>query len=477
MTGSVLMLISALLVYATSLVTYRFVRGQWTILSQPVTWFYLSWLVGLAMLSLPLFEYYESFSVESGAYVLAVLLVFSLGTVIATLVGPRTHRSPESNVGRLADNPPMRLIGLLLLAGIGGTIMLIANAILSGGLSVGERLDLGNAAAVRLDHMDGGDSRIGLLYGPANMASSLGGLGLAMAMYVVGARITRARRPLVIGIGILLGLNAIGALFAFGSRMFAVFAVVVAFLGFVQGRWSIGERVLVSRMGLRGYLLVGMAAMLTLVALWFSSTYFLEKRVAETSPTALLYRTHRALLSPEAHEISYRNKPLQYLLFSMSYATTPVATLTYYLDLPENRMPGPYYGEYNFPAIARWIRRFTFSGNPFSWELARYEIFKPLADISFGTNVWSTIVRDLIADFGKIGALIFVMALGYFSQRLTDTQATNPSVKRGVTLVYVQLILLFSGFISLFFMPQIHWPLYAAIVLLAFGRKSSIRSA
>jgi hypothetical protein len=150
-------------------------------------------------------------------------------------------------------------------------------------------------------------------------------------------------------------------------------------------------------------------------------------------------------------------------MLSLSYLTTPIPTLTFYLDLPEARQPGPFFGEYNFPALWRWGRRLTFTGDRFGWERARYDIFKPLGDIGFGMNVWSTMVRDLIADFGKYGALVFIALLNLLAQRVFDQQRRSPAAHQAGLLVYLRLLMVFSGLVSMLFMAQIHWPLYFAV--------------
>lgn len=481
MDGAAWVLIVAMLLYVTTLLIHRFVDSTKSPVRLPVTWFYASWLIGLLLLTLPIFKYFESFSETSGTYFIAILFSFSLGSLTAAFWNNTTkarfgNTSKISNKTEMPDEISLRWIVLLLAFGLIGTSLLLLNSVLGGGLSITERFDSDNLSAIRLEHMLGTGSNIGLLYGPANIMSSIGGLGMAFAFYMYGARagILKENKVIIrLAFAVLITNITIGFI-GFGSRMFVVFAGLVAFFAFTEGRWSIGERMIVKKLTTNHFLAVFMSAVILLITLWAAATFFLEKRVQNQDPQTLLFRTHRASFTPTVYELTRDDTTAQYFLFSLSYLTTPIPTLAFYLDLPESRQPGPFFGEYNFPAFARWGRRLTFLGDPFAWERARYEIFKPLGDIQFGTNVWATLSRDLIADFTKIGALAFTVGLGFLSQRVFDLQATRPSARRAGLLIYLRLILLFAGMLSILFMPQIHWPLYLVIFFVLRG--SSIRA-
>lgn len=472
MAGSFWVLLVALLLFATTLLMHRFIDGRWSFARLPVTWFYASWVLGLLLLTLPLFQYFEQFSGETGGYLLGVLCAFSVGAITAGFAGRRAARqwAQRGVSARPPSEPPevpVRLLIVLLAAGAIGTSLVMTNALLGGGLSLVERLDTENFAAVREAAFTPTRSQIGLLFGPANLMAAIGGLGVAYALFLYGSRqhryrYARAIFPLAL---VLVAVNVFVGFVGFGSRMFAVFGILVAFFGFAEGRWSIGERLITKRPSLRGVSVIFISTTATLAALWVAGTYFLEQRVQRQDPLQLMYRTHRATVTPLLYDLTREDKTLQYFVLSVSYLSTPIPTLTFYLDLPESRQPGPFFGEYNFPAIWRWGRRLVFSGDPFSWERARYYIFKPLGDIGFGMNVWSTMVRDLIADFTRWGALLFLAAMGYFAQRVYDRQREAPTVQRAGLLVYLRLLLAFGGLISMLFMAQIYWPLYLAMLL------------
>lgn len=473
MDGAIWVLLVALMLYATSLLMHRAIDGHWAPARLPVTWFYGSWLIGLTLLALPLFKYYEAFSAETAAYLLLMLFVFSAGAAAAAFWAARVRgrRQRQAAAQALASEGEVsqRLLLALLAMGIVGTGLLLLNTVLGGSLSLADRLDSDNFAAVRLEHMLEVESHIGLLFGPAGLMSAIGSLGVAFVFYLRGSRAIAVGESKWIYVlaWLVLAFNLATGFIGFGSRMFAVFGFLVAFFAFAEGRWAIGERLIAKRLKPKEFVVIALATITTLAALWVSATVFLEFRVQRQDPLRLMFKTHRASLDPLAYDLVRNDKTSQYLLLSLSYLSTPIPTLAFYLDLPQARQPGPFYGEYDFPAIWRWGRRLTFSADPYSWPKARYEIFKPLGDIGFGMNVWSTLVRDLIADFGKAGALVFVAGLGFLSQRVFDLQRQSPSARRAGLLVYLRLLLAFAGLISILFMSQIHWPLYLAIALVA----------
>lgn len=472
MSGAFVLLILVLVLYSTSLLVIRFAEGELAILKQPITWFYASWILGLVILALPFYEYQERATGEVIAYICGALGSFSFGAIAATFIGKfGVTRVPstaveEGNSVFLEAGRLRFLMQVLLILGLVGTLLLIANTILSGSLSVAERLNSDNAAQIRTDFMNQGESRIGLLHGPATLFSGLGGLGVALVVYFLGRdknSIDKRLRVLMYGV---FAVNFLGSYVAFGSRMFAIFALIVAFLSYCFGCWASNKKVFVYKLTARRTIYIGFSGFALLALMWLSATYFLEKRVGGQSPTTLLYKTHRATFSKPLYEVIRNDQASQYLAFSASYFSTPIATLAFYLDLPADRYPGPFFGQYNFPPIARWIRRAAFIPDPLFWDAARFEIFRPLGDINFGTNVWATALRDIIADFGKIGSLIFVAFVGACAQYLVGKQRQKPTAVRSAFLVFLSIFIIFSGFVSTLFMPQVHWPLYVAFALL-----------
>lgn len=474
MEGAFGVLLISIVLYAFTLLVHRFIEGSWVVVRLPDTWFYASWLIGLTILTLPIFKYSESFNGITATYLIAVLSVFSLGGIAAAFWGKEVASSWAKNKRRIEpvkiERYSVGLLYFLLVIGVIGTTLLTINSVLSGTLSLSERFDSSNFSALRAEHMLAQESRIGPLYGPAGVMSAFGSLAIAYIYFLKGSRdvcVLKSRWLDRLSTIVLL-LNFVAGFIAFGSRTFSVFGLVVAFCGFSEGRWAIGERLIVRRLSIREFIAIAGATVAVLVALWISATVFLQYRVQNQDPMRVMYTTHRAVLHPFSSEIVRDDKALEYFMLSLSYLSTPIPTLVFYLDLPENRQPGPFLGEYEFPALWRWGRRLTFNVDPLSWENARLDLFKPLGDIGFGTNVFATMARDLMADFTKIGALIFLGFLGFISQRVYDKQRNMPTMRRAGLLIYIRMLLAASGFFSFLFQPQFHWPLYLSIVLACF---------
>lgn len=224
MTGATFLLAVVLLLYSTSMLVMRFASGTFRPVKQPITWFYLSWIVGLVMLALPMFEYQEKITGDVIAYIAGALAAFSMGAIASVFVRHelKTKIAPPIAATEEAERLAV-LTRWLLILGLIGTALLILNTQLAGTLSFADRLDAENASRIREEHMGQAASQIGPLFGPASLTSATGGLGVAFVMYFLGRGVKPARRdlkPLAIAV---LALNCIGAFIAFGSRMFAVF--------------------------------------------------------------------------------------------------------------------------------------------------------------------------------------------------------------------------------------------------------------
>ena len=83
MDGSIWVLLVALALFSMSLLMHRFIDSNVSFVRLPITWFYASWLVALTLLALPLYKYFEVFTGESAAYLIAILFFYSMGSISA----------------------------------------------------------------------------------------------------------------------------------------------------------------------------------------------------------------------------------------------------------------------------------------------------------------------------------------------------------------------------------------------------------
>ena len=55
----------------------------------------------------------------------------------------------------------------------------------------------------------------------------------------------------------------------------------------------------------------------------------------------------------------------------------------------------------------------------------------------WSSNPWATAIRDLVIDFGLLGAVICAFILGYVAQRVFNNGLSNPGYMANVSAAYV----------------------------------------
>lgn len=477
MKGAGILLALLLLQYGFTALMLRVASGRWSILSQPITWLYSCWFLGLALLALPLYRYEESVTMVSGGLMLATLLAFSLGTVLLEFIDKK--RSLETTTPK--RKLPSYFIPGLLGLGVAGGALLILNAYLTGGLTLTERLDGSNAALIREAFMNSSESRIGPLFGPASTAYNLGfGALIIYAAYAgsIGWKAAKEQRLVFLASAAFVLTSSVFSIFFAGGRITIVLLILMASLAYYGGhkirqRSAVHTEITPARRKYQKILISAITATLLSTGLWYSSTSFLENRTASAEPESLLFSTHRARFSEETEQIAFKSKDIGYALFTLSYISTPIPTYLYYLDLPKTRRVEPQWGQYSFPVIARYALRITGQFTPLYWDNARAEAFRPLADMNLGANVWATLNRDLLVDFGKVGTFVFMFALGVICQYIFKRERESSNTKWTPISALLKLLLLFSGLTSLLYMNQFAWPLYLCIAVLWYESRTT----
>jgi hypothetical protein len=476
MNGAPLILCILSIQLLLTLTILRVATGKWDVWRQPTTWLYSTWIIGLILLSFPIYSYQEEFTYWSGSYMCLALLAFPLGAVTATFAKPR-KTLPTWSVSR--PDSTKRLLFWLLAGGIIGGLLASLNSYLSGGLSLSDRLDSQNAQLIRTLHMEGEESRIGPLFGPANTAYALGGIGLIIYFALKGASNKIEFKPSSLTKLAVIGFISVSTLYSVifaGGRITIVINILLSTIAYSSARWALGEKAFNIKSSPIMQIVILLLTIFTGTMLWLSSTTFLEKRTAKAEPEVLLYRTHRAKFSPEIQNLTTYSKSAGYAIFTLSYLSTPIPTLVFYSDLPGNRLPGPLWGQYSFPVLARYITRAVGTYDPNDWTESRVAVFGPLQDINFGTNVWATLIRDLLVDFGFLGSVIFMAVLGFIAQTLYINEKQNATIGDITLLTLLRLLLLFSGLNSLLYMSQYYWPLHFAAAYLYFTNRKAKKS-
>lgn len=478
MNGAGILLILLLLQFGFTALLIRMASGKWSILSQPTSWLYSCWILGLILLSLPLYRYEEAVTLNSGGLMMATLLAFSIGAVAQEFYQINNNKKTEQISG--ANIAP--IIKFALTAGTIGGALLILNAYLGGGITLAERLDGTNAALIRELHMAGGASKIGPLFGPASTAYNIGFGALIIFCAAKGfgsksdAIVSRYTHAVAASFATI---SVIFSIFFAGGRITIVILILMAAMGYYGGlrarKRHQAKAVKNKRWSVRIFLTLFATTTLSW-GLWYSSTSFLENRTAAAEPETLLFTTHRARFSPEAEVLATHSKDVGYALFTLSYISTPIPTYLYYLDLPSTRVVELQWGQYSFPIIARYAMRLSGQFDPTYWSEARTQVFRPLAEMNLGENVWATLNRDLLVDFGKVGSIMFMLALGFLCQMVHNNNLKSEHYDWVAVSTLTKLLLLFSGLTSLLYMNQFSWPLYFCLGIIFYCRYKKSRT-
>ncbi|MDO8287590.1 MAG: hypothetical protein Q7T44_00055 [Parvibaculum sp.] len=203
---------------------------------------------------------------------------------------------------------------------------------------------------------------------------------------------------------------------------------------------------------------------IAVVALMIGSASFQQFRGNRQDAVTQL-RGHGAELSSWVDTPARASPFFANYMLQMSYLTTPSPTLGYYLDLPRADTPGPFYGRYNFHVIYRNVFRFLPTFDRDFWAKDRAELFLPLVRYGRGAgNIWATLFRDLMADFGKPGALVALFLLGGAGQAVGDAFRAQPTAAKAALLTILRTVFLFSALLSIFFLT---WTVPALLILTA----------
>ena len=155
-------------------------------------------------------------------------------------------------------------------------------------------------------------------------------------------------------------------------------------------------------------------------------------------------------------------------LLSVGYYSSPLPTLSYYLD--RDATPGPMWGQYSYPLLARMYHRVVGTIDPPTWLDNRAEVFWPLESAGYPGNVWATWLRDLIVDFGYSGALVFVFCFGALLAFARNRFDQTGSAMWHKLEVIGALVLVFAPFQNMLWYTQIADAFFFAIIALVLMR-------
>jgi hypothetical protein len=353
-----------------------------------------AWAVSLLLGSPILFEYAVDYSLEADAFVAACLTAV---TIFYLFFRRAPRPVPPTYEKRAQEILVAKLLGM---TGTLGCLLLLADAYFNAGLHFSISYLLDNLSAIRTENFD-----------TLASAASRGGRMLFLGTYfapcavlsvVAAVRLGQAGGRLLRMLGIVnFALIAALSLLVYAGRATVINVALLGLISlFVSGRRLSPFR---PRTLLLGTLL--------LISVWYLSTSWLGTRENDASTVAILDETQRAELRPWIKGAAENDPNLGLAMVSLGYFASPVPTLAFYMQQP---IPGPFYGAYSYPLAARVVGTFNGTWTRDQWIATRRMIYAPIEARGYFGNVWATWLRDLLVDFGYIGAIVFCVLFGAF---------------------------------------------------------------
>jgi hypothetical protein len=397
------------------------------------------WTVEIVLISLPIFRYEVNYSLKADLFVAACLLA----ATVAYLRARRPGRTPPARYwNRQRETAVAQWLGVI---GIVGCLLLLADTQAKGTeLSISYLLQ--NLSSIRAEVFE---ENTDVFSGPlALMGQVLA--PCALLAIVAAVRLGRHNRAILwLGVACF-ALTAAVSLFAYGGRAQLFQAILLALIGlYLGGR----------RLRLRPRTLM-LAAALAGIAWFFSITWYEAREgSAGNNKEAILLDTQRATLRPPFDSAVRNNPSVGSALISLGYFASPLPTLSFYTQ--QEPLPGPYWGGYSYPQV------FTFgakaAGGAYDWQTIRVEVFQPFSAAGYYPNVWVTWLRDLLVDFGYLGAVafcaLFAWAMAAFRNRYEATGALHYHMLEAVAC----FVFAFGAFTSYLWASSIAYAFFAAL--------------
>ena len=420
-----------------------------------------AWTVELVLIALPLLVFKVEYSIRTDLFVAAALLLQTAGYLLIRLHGrPQNLTQPVARTER-AWGKEIRISLVFAVLGIVGNLILLRSADVSINFVVLIQ-DLENIRNSTFEDLTG-LQRTGLEVAGSYLASA-SALAIISGAYFFSVRKTipdqfqRLVRTLLWLAAINFALATLVSLFVYGGRV----ALVVGVLLFVLAIVLRGGKLLkVSPMRL-------VVATAAIVTIFFFSTAWLAAREKVTDPATLLRGSQRAEYHPLVEPFVRDSESTGMFLLSVGYYSSPLPTLSYYLE--RDATPGPLWGQYSYPLLARMYHRVVGTINPPTWLDTRDDVFWPLESAGYPGNVWATWLRDLIVDFGYSGALLFVFCFGAllaFARNRFDQ--TGSAMWHNLEVIGV-LTLVFAPFQNMLWYTQVADAFFFAIIALVLVR-------
>ena len=471
---SLILLLFILVIFALDRVLSKLSNDSLPWYLNTAVWLLLPWAICALAFALPIIVHRERLEYVHVSYIALCLLCCVCGSWIGYFKKNKINYYLKSET----DSAPKINIGIIAALGIVGQAASIYDNIATTGISFGDRLFGSGLNAARELNFSMQQQQI---VGPFHLLEILSGLSIIYLIYYINFIIFKPTlqankkfHPLIAGFTFLLIL--INSLLISGGRIGLILLIMILFMVILFDKDKSMLKIFWHYSQMKKIALIVFFSTFIVALAGYMATAYVEKRSNQSLPLASLNLAHRADIVPAVFFYTKDISSLRYGIFTLSYLTTPLATFALYFDLPSKSMPGPFFGQYNFPGVAdRIVKRIDISSFRLWWD-ARLELFQPLTRDGYGGNVWPTILRDIAADVGW-GLVPVVMFLIGFASSVISRSAYLTGNPFKIAIASAMLcICAFSAFHSVIYLGSVAGLLFYGAVFLAYPSVSKFLS-
>lgn len=444
-----LLLLLLIMILGTDVLIRRLARYQRPWYLSPVVWMEVPWIFSCILIILPIFVHREIITLEHVLFIFLCHLGFALGCWAQAIKSPNENNPTESSISYMQ---------MIIFAAIGvlGHMAGTYDSISSTGVSLAERFSAEGLARARAGTFM---EQTGLAEpGPFNKIATVAAFSyLYIACYVLVAKnfVGKQKNMLRWLLWVSVACIAFNSLLVSIGRMHIILLGAVTLVIFLIKRSreapKKASKYAWQKKAVWGF---GGAVVLSTVAI-LGSIFGQARTGGLVSPDELLAISHRIKLEPEIDSLTRGNNAMRFGLFTLSYFTVPIPTLAFYLDVPSNRYPGPFFGQYNFPSIMGRVVKRVSEDNYQPWMDLRMDVFSELERSGYATNVWATMLRDISVDVTKPGTPFAMFGIGLLVSYIVT--AARKSLNPFITTTASALLVVcgFSIFHSLLYIESI----------------------
>jgi hypothetical protein len=405
--------------------------------ASPLTWFAVPWLAATALLAIPLHEYYLFYTQDVFVYVVLIHVLFTVGCILGTIFalgGPR----PVFSQAR--PFLPSWFITFMLSCGFIGIFVFFLDFHLSSSLSLAERFSFSNLSRIKFEYAN--PTRVstfgGIITFIGYYAYGLGQLGLMCFAYRLHAKmhISWLDRRLAYALMVAIVANSI---FVTGGRVELIMLMLMYVLAARLGAGSSVRNKIKKKL----VLIIGAGIVFTILLL-FSIALLADRIGGDEFAVTTLYTAHNAANIGPIYDVFGRIEGYSVLSLQLSYLTAPVPYLGVFLEVYKNTEPELFFGLLNFAPLLASLNFFIGFVDGSQIGAAAHARTAVLSNQGYFGNVWGTLARELLVDFGYYGTLAFFVIFGFLSGFIRVKSVLTPTEPVVILYALIRIQLVFA---------------------------------